>query len=60
MSVVNFSPDTKSREREPGWEKKGRLMQAEVDRLASLGMVERVQDPGHLGGFLIRLTKKGE
>jgi hypothetical protein len=22
-------------------------------------MVERVRDPGHLGGFLIRLTKKG-
>jgi DNA-binding MarR family transcriptional regulator len=34
-------------------------MTKKVDRLASLGMVERVQDPGHLGGFLIRLTKKG-
>ena len=22
-------------------------------------MVERLQDPGHLGGFLVRLTKKG-
>jgi len=30
-----------------------------VDRLESLGMVERLQDPGHLGGFLVRLTKKG-
>jgi DNA-binding MarR family transcriptional regulator len=30
-----------------------------VDRLAELGMVERLQDPGHLGGFLVRLTKKG-
>lgn len=34
-------------------------MTKKVDRLASLGMVERVRDPGHLGGFLIRLTKKG-
>jgi DNA-binding MarR family transcriptional regulator len=34
-------------------------MTKKVDRLAMLGMVERVQDPGHLGGFLIRLTKKG-
>src|SRR5258708_17785494 len=34
-------------------------MTKKVDRLASLGMVERVKDPGHLGGFLIRLTKKG-
>lgn len=34
-------------------------MTKKVDRLASLGMVDRVQDPGHLGGFLIRLTKKG-
>jgi DNA-binding MarR family transcriptional regulator len=34
-------------------------MTKKVDRLATLGMVERVQDPGHLGGFLIRLTKKG-
>jgi DNA-binding MarR family transcriptional regulator len=30
-----------------------------VDRLAELEMVERLQDPGHLGGFLVRLTKKG-
>jgi DNA-binding MarR family transcriptional regulator len=30
-----------------------------VDRLAALDMVERLQDPGHQGGFLIRLTKKG-
>ena len=30
-----------------------------VDRLEDLGMVERLQDPGHLGGFLVRLTKKG-
>ena len=30
-----------------------------VDRLENLGMVERLQDPGHLGGFLVRLTKKG-
>jgi DNA-binding MarR family transcriptional regulator len=34
-------------------------MTKKVDRLASLGMVERVRDPGHQGGFLIRLTKKG-
>ena len=34
-------------------------MTKKVDRLASLGMVERVRDPGHLGGFLIRLTRKG-
>jgi DNA-binding MarR family transcriptional regulator len=30
-----------------------------VDRLETLGLVERLQDPGHLGGFLVRLTKKG-
>ena len=30
-----------------------------VDRLAELGMVERLPDPGHLGGFLVRLTRKG-
>jgi DNA-binding MarR family transcriptional regulator len=30
-----------------------------VDRLAALNMVERLQDPGHQGGFLVRLTKKG-
>ena len=34
-------------------------MTKKVDRLARFGMVDRVQDPGHLGGFLIRLTKKG-
>jgi DNA-binding MarR family transcriptional regulator len=34
-------------------------MTKKVDRLGSLGMVERVRDPGHQGGFLIRLTKKG-
>ena len=34
-------------------------MTKKVDRLVTLGMVERVRDPGHLGGFLIRLTKKG-
>src|SRR5258708_17641757 len=33
-------------------------MTKKVDRLATLGMVERVQDPGHLGGFFICLTKK--
>jgi DNA-binding MarR family transcriptional regulator len=30
-----------------------------VDRLEALKLVERLQDPGHLGGFLVRLTKKG-
>jgi DNA-binding MarR family transcriptional regulator len=30
-----------------------------VDRLEALNLVERLQDPGHLGGFLVRLTKKG-
>jgi DNA-binding MarR family transcriptional regulator len=30
-----------------------------VDRLAALDMVERLQDPGHQGGTLVRLTKKG-
>jgi len=30
-----------------------------VDRLAALDMVERLQDPGHQGGFLVCLTKKG-
>src|SRR5258706_12780785 len=34
-------------------------MTKKVDRLATLGMVERVQDPGHLGGVLVRFTKKG-
>jgi DNA-binding MarR family transcriptional regulator len=30
-----------------------------VDRLAALDMVDRLQDPGHQGGFLVCLTKKG-
>jgi len=30
-----------------------------VDRLAALELVERLQDPGHQGGFLVCLTKKG-
>nr|WP_315591728.1 MarR family winged helix-turn-helix transcriptional regulator [uncultured Cupriavidus sp.] len=30
-----------------------------IDRLASLGMVERKIDPGHAGGFIVHLTKKG-
>ena len=30
-----------------------------VDRLEARELVERLQDPGHLGGFLVRLTKKG-
>ncbi|WP_080412289.1 MarR family winged helix-turn-helix transcriptional regulator [Burkholderia ubonensis] len=30
-----------------------------IDRLASLGMVERQPDPGHAGGFIVRLTRKG-
>jgi len=34
-------------------------MTKKVDRLEDLGMVERLPDPGHLGGFLVRLTKKG-
>jgi DNA-binding MarR family transcriptional regulator len=34
-------------------------MTKKVDRLGALGFVERLQDPGHLGGFLVRLTRKG-
>ncbi len=30
-----------------------------VDRLVEVGCVERLPDPGHKGGFLVRLTKKG-
>ena len=30
-----------------------------VDRLVEAGFVERLPDPGHSGGFLIHLTKKG-
>ncbi len=30
-----------------------------IDRLASLGMVERQPDPGHGGGFIVHLTRKG-
>lgn len=30
-----------------------------IDRLAGLGMVERQPDPGHAGGFIVRLTRKG-
>jgi len=30
-----------------------------IDRLASLGIVERQPDPGHGGGFIVHLTKKG-
>ncbi len=30
-----------------------------IDRLASHGMVERKIDPGHAGGFIVHLTKKG-
>ena len=30
-----------------------------VDRLAAQGYVERLADPGHNGGFLVHLTKKG-
>ncbi|NPT54911.1 MarR family winged helix-turn-helix transcriptional regulator [Paraburkholderia elongata] len=30
-----------------------------IDRLASLGMVERQPDPSHGGGFIVHLTKKG-
>jgi len=34
-------------------------MTKKVDRLVEQGLVERMQDPGHGGGFLIRLTRKG-
>ena len=30
-----------------------------VDRLEKAGFVERLSDPGHSGGFLVHLTKKG-
>lgn len=30
-----------------------------IDRLASLGMVERHPDPSHGGGFIVHLTRKG-
>jgi len=30
-----------------------------VDRLEQAGYVERLPDPGHSGGFLVHLTKKG-
>jgi DNA-binding MarR family transcriptional regulator len=30
-----------------------------VDRLEAAGYVERLPDPGHNGGFLVHLTKKG-
>ncbi|WP_241754825.1 MarR family winged helix-turn-helix transcriptional regulator [Cupriavidus basilensis] len=30
-----------------------------IDRLAGHGMVERRIDPGHAGGFIVHLTKKG-
>ncbi|MFM0173295.1 MarR family winged helix-turn-helix transcriptional regulator [Paraburkholderia sediminicola] len=30
-----------------------------IDRLASLGMVERQHDPSHGGGFIVHLTRKG-
>lgn len=35
-------------------------MTKKVDRLAALEMVERLPDPGNSGGFLIRLTRKGQ
>jgi DNA-binding MarR family transcriptional regulator len=34
-------------------------MTKKVDRLAEHGLVERMRDPGHGGGFLVRLTRKG-
>jgi DNA-binding MarR family transcriptional regulator len=34
-------------------------MTKKVDRLTEHGLVERMTDPGHAGGFLIRLTRKG-
>ncbi|WP_238587418.1 MarR family winged helix-turn-helix transcriptional regulator [Cupriavidus sp. IDO] len=30
-----------------------------IDRLVSHGMVERMADPGHAGGFIVHLTRKG-
>ncbi len=34
-------------------------MTKKVDRLMAHGLVDRLPDPGHGGGFLIRLTRKG-
>jgi DNA-binding MarR family transcriptional regulator len=34
-------------------------MTKKVDRLVERGLVERMADPGHGGGFLVRLTRKG-
>lgn len=34
-------------------------MTKKVDRLATAGYVERLPDPGHGGGFLVHLTRKG-
>lgn len=34
-------------------------MTKKIDRLATAGYVERQPDPGHHGGFLIRLTRSG-
>jgi len=34
-------------------------MTKKVDRLVEHGLVERMADPGHGGGFLVRLTRKG-
>jgi DNA-binding MarR family transcriptional regulator len=34
-------------------------MTKKVDRLTEHGLVERMPDPGHAGGFLIRLTRNG-
>lgn len=34
-------------------------MTKKVDRLIEHGLVERMADPGHGGGFLVRLTRKG-
>jgi len=34
-------------------------MTKKVDRLVGHGLVERMPDPGHAGGFLVRLTRKG-
>ena len=34
-------------------------MTKKVDRLSTLGMVERLPDPGYTGGFLVHLTRLG-
>jgi DNA-binding MarR family transcriptional regulator len=34
-------------------------MTKKLDRLSDAGYVERLSDPGHQGGFLVRLTKSG-